>query len=120
MRVLEKQVVLVTGASSGMGKEAAIALAREGHVVYGAARRVSRMLDLEQAGGHALELDVTDDAQVRKVVAGILEATGAIDVLVNNAGYAVYGAVEDISLDDARQQFEAFDAIIMSQVKRPK
>jgi NAD(P)-dependent dehydrogenase (short-subunit alcohol dehydrogenase family) len=105
MNASEKKVVLVTGASSGMGKETAIALAREGHVVYGAARRVSRMRDLEEVGGHAIELDVADDAQVRKVVAGILEATSRIDVLVNNAGYAVYGAVEDISLDDARQQF---------------
>jgi len=74
--------------------------------VYGAARRVERMRDLVEAGGHAVELDVTEEAQVREVVARVLEEAGRIDVLVNNAGYAVYGAVEDTSLDDARRQFE--------------
>jgi NAD(P)-dependent dehydrogenase (short-subunit alcohol dehydrogenase family) len=121
MNASEKKVVLVTGASSGMGRETAMALAREGHVVYGAARRLWRMLDLEEAGGHAVELDVADEAQVRKVVGGILEATGRIDVLVNNAGYAVYGAVEDISLDDARQQFEVnlFGAAALTKAVLP-
>ncbi len=121
MDASEKKVILITGASSGMGKETAIALAREGHVVYGAARRVSLMRELEEAGGHAIELDVVDDDQVRQVVAGILEATGRIDVLVNNAGYGVYGAVEDVSLDDARQQFEVnlFGAAALTKAVLP-
>lgn len=100
-----KKVVLITGASSGMGKETALTLAREGHIVYGAARRVDRMRDLIEAGGHARELDVTAEAMVREVVAQILREAGRIDVLINNAGFAVYGAVEDTSLDDARRQF---------------
>jgi NAD(P)-dependent dehydrogenase (short-subunit alcohol dehydrogenase family) len=102
----EKKVVLITGASSGMGKETALTLAREGHVVYGAARRVDKMRDLVEAGGHAVALDVTDEAKVREVVAGILSAAGRIDVLINNAGFGLYGAVEDTTLDDARRQFE--------------
>jgi NAD(P)-dependent dehydrogenase (short-subunit alcohol dehydrogenase family) len=106
MAASKKSVVLITGASSGMGKETALTLAREGHIVYGAARRVDKMRDLVEAGGHALELDVTDEAKVREVVARILKEAGRIDVLINNAGFAVYGAVEDTSLDDARRQFE--------------
>lgn len=106
MAASKKSVVLITGASSGMGKETALTLAREGHIVYGAARRVDKMRDLVDAGGHALELDVTNEAKVREVVARILKEAGRIDVLINNAGFAVYGAVEDTSLDDARRQFE--------------
>jgi NAD(P)-dependent dehydrogenase (short-subunit alcohol dehydrogenase family) len=106
MATFNKKVVLVTGASSGMGKETALTLAREGNIVYGAARRVDRMSDLVKAGGHAVELDVTNEAQVREVVARILKEAGRIDVLVNNAGFAVYGAVEDTTLEDARRQFD--------------
>jgi NAD(P)-dependent dehydrogenase (short-subunit alcohol dehydrogenase family) len=89
-----------------MGKETAVTLARQGHIVYGAARRVDRMGDLVKAGGHAVALDVTDEAKVREVVARILDEAGRIDVLINNAGFGLYGAVEDTSLDDARRQFD--------------
>jgi NAD(P)-dependent dehydrogenase (short-subunit alcohol dehydrogenase family) len=106
MKDPEKKVVLITGASSGMGKETAVTLARQGHIVYGAARRVDRMGDLVKAGGHAVALDVTDEAKVREVVARILDEAGQIDVLINNAGFGLYGAVEDTSLDDARRQFD--------------
>lgn len=64
------------------------------------------MKDLVEAGGHALEMDVTDEEQVVAAVARIMEEQGKIDVLVNNAGYAVYGAVEDISIEDAKRQFD--------------
>ncbi len=102
----ENKVILITGASSGMGKETALTLAREGHVVYGAARRVDKMRDLVAAGGHAVALDVTDVARVREVVDAILSEAGKIDVVINNAGFGLYGAVEDTSLEDARRQFE--------------
>ncbi len=121
MTASEKRVVLITGASSGMGKETAIALARKGHVVYGAARRVSMMGDLLAAGGYAVELDVTNETQVRSVTARVLQEAGRIDVLINNAGYAVYGAVEDTSLDDARRQFEVnlFGAAALTRAVLP-
>lgn len=101
-----KKVILITGASSGIGRDAALALRREGHVVYGAARRVDKMQDLVAAGGCALELDVTHHEVSAARIQRILVEQGRIDVLINNAGFAIYGAVEDTSLDDARRQFE--------------
>ena len=101
-----ERVILVTGASSGIGKATAEKLIEEGHTVYGAARRVERMEDLVRQGGHALSVDVTQHDTIRAAVAQVLEEQGRLDVLVNNAGYAVYGAVEDTTVEDARRQFE--------------
>ncbi len=89
-----------------MGKDAALHLIKEGHIVYGAARRVEQMKELEESGGHALKMDVTDEGQIVSGVKKILDKEGKIDVLVNNAGYGLYGAVEDISMEDARRQFD--------------
>lgn len=101
-----KKVVLVTGASSGIGKETALQLIKEGHIVYGAARRVEKMKDLDNSGGHSLKMDVTIDQQMISTVDRIIQEQGRIDVLVNNAGYAIYGAVEETTIEDARRQFE--------------
>ncbi|WP_047487657.1 oxidoreductase [Terriglobus sp. TAA 43] len=102
----EKPVVLVTGASSGIGKDFALRLLREGYRVYGAARRVERMADIESAGGVALEMDVTDDAAMTTAIDRIIRDEGRIDVLVNNAGYGQMGALEDVPMDVARRQME--------------
>ncbi len=101
-----KKVILITGASSGMGKVTAIQLIKAGHIVYGAARRLKKMQDLVDAGGHVIAMDVTDERQVVAGVKQIVEEQGRIDVLVNNAGYAVYGSVEDVSMENARRQFD--------------
>ncbi len=101
-----KKVVLVTGASSGIGKSTALQLIKEGHIVYGAARRVSKMEELVKQGGHAIAMDVTDHAQVQEVVQQIIQDEGRIDVLINNAGYAVYGPIEEISYEQAKRQFD--------------
>lgn len=101
-----KKVILITGASSGIGKATALQLIKEGHIVYGAARRVDQMQDLVNAGGHALSMDVTNENQIAEGVQQILKEQGKIDVLVNNAGYGLYGAVEDIPMEEARRQFE--------------
>lgn len=101
-----KNVVLITGASSGIGKETAFQLIKEGHIVYGAARRVEKMKDIEEAGGHAIQMDVTIDEEVKTAVQRIMDEQGRIDVLFNNAGYAVYGAVETVPIEDAKRQFE--------------
>ena len=102
----KKKVILITGASSGIGKETALQLIKEGHVVYGAARRVDQMQDLVKAGGHALSLDVTHQDQITEGISRIMSEQSRIDVLVNNAGYGLYGAVEDISIEEARRQFD--------------
>ncbi len=100
------RIALVTGASSGIGEATALGLVRTGFTVYGAARRVDRMAGLVSAGGQALAMDVTDDAQMIGGVQHILDAHGRIDVLVNNAGYGSYGAVEEVPIDEARRQFD--------------
>jgi NAD(P)-dependent dehydrogenase (short-subunit alcohol dehydrogenase family) len=106
MKIRTKCVVLVTGASSGIGKDFALQLLREGYTVYGAARRVDRMGDIEAAGGTALEMDVTDDAAMTAGIERIIGEQGQIDVLVNNAGYGQMGALEDVPMDVARRQLE--------------
>ncbi|MGA5760984.1 oxidoreductase [Nonomuraea bangladeshensis] len=100
------KICLVTGASSGIGHATALELLRAGHIVYGAARRVHLMGALREAGGHALAMDVTEEDDLRRVVRTILDAHGRIDVLVNNAGAVVHGAVEDTPLTMARELFE--------------
>lgn len=101
-----QQVVLVTGASSGIGKETAKQLLSDGLVVYAAARRIEKMKDLEELGAIVLKMDVTKEEDLINAVNQIKEQHGGIDVLVNNAGYGLYGAVEDITIDEARRQFE--------------
>ena len=100
------KVILVTGASSGIGFDAAEALARQGHRVYAAARRVERMEPLKAFGVVPLRMDVTDEASMEAGVKTILETEGRIDALVNNAGYGYFGAIENVPLDEARRQLE--------------
>lgn len=101
-----KKVALITGASSGMGKSTANMLHSQGYTVYGAARRTDEMNDLKAKGMEIIALDLTNDASIVQVVNTILQKEGRIDVLINNAGYGSYGAVEDVSLDEARRQFD--------------
>ncbi len=101
-----KKVVIVTGASSGIGKATALQLIKEGHTVYGAARRVEKMKDIVAAGGKAVAMDLTKHQQVHTAIQNIIDTEGRIDVLVNNAGYAVYGAVEEVTYEKAKEQFE--------------
>lgn len=100
------RVALVTGASSGIGKSTAHRLHRAGFTVYAVARRVELMSGLEKDGIRTFHMDVTDEDSMVSGVERILAETGRIDVLVNNAGYGSYGAVEDVSIDEARRQFE--------------
>ncbi len=100
------KVILLTGASSGIGYDTAVALAQQGHKVYAAARRVERMEPLRQYGIVPLKMDVTDEASMQEGVKTLLDAEGRIDVLINNAGYGYFGAVENVPMDDARNQLE--------------
>ncbi len=103
---MKKQVVLITGASSGIGKATAIKMLKAGYRVYVAARRVEKMQDLESLGAIALKMDITNEQDLLQVIDTIRQKDEGIDILVNNAGYAIYGAVEDTSIEDARRQFE--------------
>jgi short-subunit dehydrogenase len=97
------KVILVTGASSGIGKACATALQAKGHTVYGSARNLSR---LQAVSFKPVELDVTDDSSVNKAIAAIIQAEGKIDVLVNNAGNGVAGPAYTMSVENAKKQFE--------------
>jgi len=106
MDTRERPVALVTGASSGMGKDFALRLIKEGYTVYGAARRVDRMKEIEAAGGVALSLDVTNDQSMVDAVARLINEQKRIDVLINNAGYGQFGALEDVPIVEGRRQIE--------------
>ncbi|WP_369046004.1 oxidoreductase [Sinomonas sp. P10A9] len=101
-----QQVALVTGASSGIGEATVRSLLGAGYTVYAAARRVERMEGLAHDGALILALDVTDDASLADGVRKVLAEAGRVDVLVNNAGYGSFGALEDVPLDEARRQFD--------------
>ncbi|MGL4967422.1 MAG: oxidoreductase [Inquilinus sp.] len=101
-----KKTALVTGASSGMGKEIAKRLIEDGFQVYAAARQVERMDDLAILGARPLRMDISKTEEIERAVDAILGEVGGVDVLVNNAGFGLYGPVEDIGIDEARYQFE--------------
>ena len=103
---MSAKVILVTGASSGMGKETAKILASMGHRVYAAARRVEKMEDLKSLGIIPMKLDVSGEEQNKKTIAMIVAKEKRIDVLVNNAGFGLYGTVENITMEKARYQFD--------------
>ncbi len=100
------KTVLVTGASSGIGKASVEALLGCGYTVFAGARRVDRMDSLAKAGAHLVALDVTDDASMKAAVDAVLREAGRIDVLLNNAGYGAYGSLEEVPLDEGRRQFD--------------
>lgn len=100
------KVILITGASSGIGKDTALSLIKDGHVVYGAARRLEMMQDITQAGGYAIKMDILKERNIDEVVNQIVKEQNRIDVLINNAGYGLWGAVETISITEAKRQFD--------------
>ncbi|MDO4856212.1 MAG: oxidoreductase [Limosilactobacillus gorillae] len=100
------KVVLLTGASSGIGHQTAQLLAENGFKVYGAARRLEAMDDLKQYGVSAVRLDVTNEDSIKQAVAEVINQEGRIDILINNAGYGSYGAVEDVTIEEAKRQFD--------------
>lgn len=102
----EKKVVLITGASSGIGYDAAQMLAQQGHRVYAAARRLELMEPLKDLGVQVIPLDVTDEMSIKQCVETVIQAEGRIDVLVNNAGYGFFGAIENVPMEEARRQLE--------------
>lgn len=115
------RVILITGASSGIGKATALKLQAQGNIVYGAARRIEKMTDLAAAGVHVLKLDVTDEKTLVAAVATIKAEQQRLDVLINNAGYGSYGALEDVPLAEGEYQFKVnvFGVMRLTQLVLP-
>eukprot|EP01037_Dinobryon_pediforme_P007531 gene7531-7596_t len=113
------KVILVTGASSGIGLACANALQAKGHTVYGSSRDISR---IKSVSFKPIQLDVTDDASVKAAVDAIIKAEGRIDVLVNNAGNGVTGPAYAMPVESAKSQFEVnfFGVIRVSSAVLPK
>ena len=101
-----KKIVFISGASSGMGYTTAKLLAENDFIVYAGARRTEKMEPLRTLGVNVLFLDVTDETSCKNAVKTIIEKEGKIDILINNAGYGLFGAVEDITTEQAKNQFE--------------
>jgi short-subunit dehydrogenase len=119
---MSKKVVLITGASSGIGKETAKLLLEDGYIVYGASRNLEKMRDIEKMGVNIIQMDVSKDESMVKGIDRILVEQGRIDILVNNAGYGSYGALEDVPLNEARYQFEVnvFGLARLTQLVLPR
>ena len=107
-----EKVAVVTGTSSGIGFETSLALAREGYFTYATMRdttksnKIKEIAQKENLKINILELDVDDEKSVKSAIAQILDQKQRIDVLVNNAGWGLWGCVEDVSVDEFKEQFE--------------
>jgi len=115
------RVVLVTGCSSGIGRAIAMRLAGHGWTVYATARRPETIEDLASSGCHLLTLDVCHEESMHAAVATVEETEGAVGVLINNAGFGLEGAVEELAAADLRHQFETnlFGPLHLTQLVLP-
>ena len=110
-----QKVAVVTGSSNGIGVEIALKLARNGYMTYATMRNLAKSKELKTRIGddkqlrsliRSMQLDVTDDDSVKKAIVSVVNESKRIDVLVNNAGYGLSGALEDISIQEFKDQFE--------------
>ena len=101
-----QKVAVVTGSSSGIGYATSLMLARNGFYTYASARNINKSANLQSTADaerlslKLIQLDVTDDSSVKAAVEKIVSEKGRIDILVNNAGYGLFGAFEDLSIDE--------------------
>ena len=107
-----EKIAVVTGASSGIGFETALALAKEGYYTYATMRntaksdKIKEICQKDDLKISVLELDVDDENSIKTAIKKILDEKQRIDVLVNNAGWGLWGCVEDVSVDEFKTQFE--------------
>ena len=107
-----EKVAIVTGSSSGIGLETALALARDGYQTFASMRNTGKSGELENAAKkenlniEIIELDVDKEESIVSAIKKVVDSSGRLDVLVNNAGYGQFGCTEDVSMDDFRKQFE--------------
>ena len=121
-------IVLITGSSSGIGLATSLYLARRGYTVWATMRNLEKagelrkIIESERLPIEIAQLDVCDDSSVKAAVTQILQKSGRIDVLVNNAGYGLRGAIEEVSLDEWKAQFETnfFGVIRVTQAVLPQ
>ena len=115
------RVVLITGCSTGIGRELVKAFSARGCRVVATARKLEAVADLAGGGVRAVRLDVTDAGSVKDAVADVLAHEGRVDVLVNNAGYGQFGPIAELPLDDLRRQFETnvVGALAVAQAVAP-
>ena len=118
---MKQRVVLITGASSGIGKAAAKLFAEKNYITYATARRTETFVELQALGCQTLQLDVTDEASMIAAVQEIEAKEGVIDILINNAGYAQGDPLEELPMSELRRQFETnvFGLLRMSQLVLP-
>lgn len=106
---MKNRVVLITGATSGIGKATAELFCANGYTVYGTGRKISadaEALNCQVGSIKMLPLDVTDNASVDKCVDEIIRREGKIDILINNAGFGIAGAIEETELEQMQAQLE--------------
>jgi NAD(P)-dependent dehydrogenase (short-subunit alcohol dehydrogenase family) len=118
--MLKNKTTLVTGVSSGIGREIAQLLAERGARVFGTVRNPRSTKPIH--GVEIVPMEVTDDASVSEAVQSVMQKAGTIQVLVNNAGYSITGALEETSIEEARQQFETnfFGVLRVTNAVLPK
>ena len=118
-----EKVALVTGSSSGIGLETALALARNGYHTFASMRDIKKSAQLENAIKkenipiEIIELDVDKEESIVSAVKEIVTECGRLDILINNAGYGQFGCTEDVSIDDFRKQFETNFFSIVRMIK---
>jgi len=121
-------IVLITGSSSGIGLATSLYLARRGYTVWATMRNLEKagelrkIIESERLPIEIAQLDVCDDSSVKEAVTQIVQRSGRIDVLVNNAGYGLRGAIEEVSLDEWKRQFETnfYGVIRVTQAVLPQ
>lgn len=118
------RIWLITGVSGGLGRALAKEAALQGEIVYGTLRKpeqISEFNDLVPGKTFGIQLDINNHGQIKSVVEQIITQSGRIDVLVNNAGYGLFGAIEELSMEEARMQMETnfFAVLAMTQAVLP-